>query len=541
MSRARSMIGLLSVALIASPATGDDDIPDVLGEETRKLRGLMASPVAELRIEGVQGALHLKLAAFEPDLIRLLGDEDPTVRQEAVRALNRCGTAQSVPPLIGLVDDPDWAVAEHAHLTLVRMTGRPAGEAKSAEWQRWWVATEADRWQTRLLAQMGSEDPETRVAAAYALRCFASPAAENRLIKILTEGRRIGTGERALLTDALDRVGTAKSRPYLLQRARVGDAAAAWAVGRRGGKDAEQSLLAGYRRSRRIDFMLNLDRLKSTKCGPLLPILVGRFPSLINSGARSEDLRYPTPPLQRVLTNLIRRSGRAPELIDAVLDQLEGSTDPPPAKDLKSQLDSLCQILKPGFIREGYGGCAAPLAALYHVAQDQSIVPRLIPLLRHQTYTVRIYAALTLGKLRATEAIGPMLDVVKEGYPFSDSTALTSGKHTASFRKIDGKRQRQSQTIRWRGYVCMALGKIGTDEVRQELEKLATDPTASRDVRFGSVVGLRCIGSPDSLHALRHVAKHDIIWMIRDAAERAIADVELMRRAGVSPTDGNRL
>ena len=531
MSRALFMTGLLAGALTVSPAGGGGDTPDVLGEEIRKLRSLMASPMAEFRIEGVQGAFHLKLALFEPDLIRLLGDADPMVRQEAVRALGRCGTAQSVPHLIDLMDDPNWAVAEHAHLALVRMTGRTAGEAEEGEWKQWWAATSIDQWQTRLLAQLESEEPETRTAAAHALRCLASPTVEGRLLKVLTEGKRIGGRERRLLTEALDRIGSAKSMPYLLQRARVGDAAAAWAVGRQGGKDAEQVLLNGFRRNQSLDFMLSLDRLKSTKCGPFVPGLVGRFPSLINSGARSEDLRYPTPPLQRVLTNLIRRSGRAPELIEAVLGQLEGNVDSPPPKDLKPQLDSLCQILKPGFIREGYGGCAAPLAALSHVAEDESIVSRLIPLLQHKTYTVRIYAALTLGKLQATEAISPLLDVIKEGYPFSDSTALTSGKHTASFRKIDGKRQRQSQTIRWRGYVCMALGKIGTDEARQELEKLAADPASTRDVRFGSVIGLGFIGSSDSLHALRHVARNDIIWMNRDAASRAIADIELARVA----------
>ena len=84
--------------------------------------------------------------------------------------------------------------------------------------------------------------------------------------------------------------------------------------------------------------------------------------------------------------------------------------------------------------------------------------------------------------------------------------------------------------VRWRGYLCMALGRIGAPEARRALDTLAVDPGAPRDVRYGSVVGLGFIGSPESLPALRKVADGDIIWMIRWTAKQALADMELAQR-----------
>jgi hypothetical protein len=72
----------------------------------------------------------------------------------------------------------------------------------------------------------------------------------------------------------------------------------------------------------------------------------------------------------------------------------------------------------------------------------------------------------------------------------------------------------------------MALGRLGGDEARDALEEWAADPAQPRDIRYGSVVGLGFIGSPRSLPALRQVAAADIIWMIRQEARLAAADVE---------------
>jgi HEAT repeat protein len=112
-----------------------------------------------------------------------------------------------------------------------------------------------------------------------------------------------------------------------------------------------------------------------------------------------------------------------------------------------------------------------------------------------------------------------LIDIIREGYSFSDATALASGKHFE-----------HSQTVRWRGFLCMALGRMGGEEARRALEEFASDAAQPRDVRYSAVVGLAFIRSPESLPVLRLVAAEDIIWMVRDEARRAIEDIEILSR-----------
>ena len=138
-------------ALTPALAGSAPHIPDVLSQEIARFRRLMASPAAGYRVEGVQGAAQLRLPSFEPDLLRLVGDRDPTVAQTAVAALARCGTWQSVPRLIALLECPDWAVREHASLGLRRLTGRTFDGLDNARWERWWAATSLEHKQAELL------------------------------------------------------------------------------------------------------------------------------------------------------------------------------------------------------------------------------------------------------------------------------------------------------------------------------------------------------------------------------------------------------
>ncbi len=273
---------------------------------------------------------------------------------------------------------------------------------------------------------------------------------------------------------------------------------------------------------------MNLDRLHSTRCGPLVPQLVQRM-GLVSYRSQPDDLHAPPTPIQRVAANLIRRSGAGPELIEAILAELEATGTPSgserqvpqPPEYLASLMQRLREELRPGFVRNDGVTTSQPLTALYHVADDPALIPRLIPLLRHPAYVPRIYVAMTLAKLRASESLPVMLELLREGYPFCDAATQVSGKHFE-----------QSQGVRWRGFLCMAIGRLGGEDSRRALEALASDPDQFRDIRYGAVVGLSFIADPQSLPVLTEIAQRDPIWMVRDAAGRAAAEIRLRAQAG---------
>jgi HEAT repeat protein len=316
--------------------------------------------------------------------------------------------------------------------------------------------------------------------------------------------------ERPNLNDAIERAADKSSIPTL---ARQRSDAAAWALGRIGGPEAEKALL---KFPKTFAVLLNLDRLHSTNSAPFLATLIHSF-GLITYRAHPDDVHFPeAQPIQKVAANLIRRSGLAPLLIEGTLRELEKTSETPIAHSTSLDLPqiigqpiaAMAEELKAGFVRGDGETASQPIAAIYHLADDPALAPRLRPLLRHPAIVPRIYVAMLLGKLKTADALPDLLKLIHEPYSFSDSTALASGKHFE-----------HSQTIRWRGYICMAVGKLGTDEARIALEQFATDPAQPRDVRYGAVIGLGFIASHLSTPALQRVARTDAIWMIRQQAE----------------------
>ena len=511
------------LAQASAPPSAAGELQDVVTQDMARFTRLLGNPIPDLRIEGVQGLSHLKDWPAEDALIRLLDDPSPAVRREAVLALCRLGTAKSVPRLIGLLEDPSWEIRQNAWLALCRMTAQSFSADQKNGWEQWWQSGSAADKERALLAALrpptgGHTAKPPRRDALRALRHLASASAEDALLDCLSTPQvpRLNPDETAFMAEALERIGTIKSVPALV---RLRSDAAAWALGRIGGAEAEKGLL-DFPKS--LAVLLALDRLRSTNCGPFIPHLVNSF-GLVTYRSQPDDLmNEDAQPIQCVAANLVRRSGQAPLLIELVLQELEDTMQPPIAHgprpacppEWNRMLRQMHSELKPGFVREDGTTTSQPIVAMSHVADDPALVKRLLPLLRHPAFVPRIYVAMTLGKLHATEAVPPLVETIREGYSFSDSTALASGKHFE-----------HSQTVRWRGFFCMALGRLGGDDARQALERLAADPEQPRDVRYSSVVGLRFIGSPKSLPVLEGVAHRDIIWMVRDEAQRAMGSI----------------
>jgi HEAT repeat protein len=514
--------GLLLSAWLTVRADSPAALVDVFTEDVTRFTRLLDSPLAERRIEGIQGLSSLKHWPAEDALLQRLDDPSPAVQRETVLASGRLGTAKSVPRLIRLLDRPAWELRQNAWLGLCHITAQTFPADVPAQWSQWWNSGAATNLPGTLLA--AATNSNTRIPRHDALRALphlASPAFEDALIRLLS-APGLTAEERDFVAEALERVGTARAIPAL---ASLHTDAAAWALGRIGGPEAEKALLVKPAKS--LGVLLHLDRLHSTNCGWLVPYLVSQMGLVTFRGQPDDLMNHDAQPIQRVGANLIRRSGLAPLLIELALQELEDSMKPPTAHAPRPacpvawnrELEAMREELKPGFVRDDGVTKSQPLTALYHVATDKALTQRLIPLLRHPAFVPRVYVAMTLGKLHATEAFPEILGIIREGYTFSDSTALASGKH------FD-----QSQTVRWRGFLCMALGRMGGDDARQALESLAADSKQPRDIRYGSVVGLGFLGSPKSLPVLRQAATNDIIWMVRDEARRAAADIELLSR-----------
>lgn len=514
-------------AMVCVTARASEDLADVFGQDVARFEQLLTRGLADERVEGVQGLSQLKHWPAEEALLARLSDSSVQVRLAAVTALCRMGTERSVPHLIRLLGEPDWHTRRQVHLALCRMTAQELPDER-AEWNAWWRGGTPESRQRDLLAVIAAPaaaaNGPTRLAALRALVHLAGPDAEGPVVRLLETAPQppLDEDERRFAIEVLERIGTERAVPVLARQRRD---TAAWALGRIGGEQAEQALREF---PPTLPVLLNLDRLHSTHCGPLVPYLVQRM-GLVSYRSQPDDLHAPATPWQRVSANLIRRGGAGPELIEAVLAELEATAAPPGAERPVAQppdyllglMQAFREELRPGFVRNDGVTTSQPLSALYHVADDPALIPRLIPLLRHPAFVPRIYVAMTLAKLQATESLPVMLELVREGYPFCDTATLVSGKH------FD-----QSQSVRWRGFVCMAIGRLGGEDARHALESLALDPDEFRDIRYGAVVGLSFLADPQSIPALTEIAARDPIWMVRDAAHRAAADLRLRAESG---------
>ncbi|HOD83800.1 MAG: PBS lyase HEAT-like repeat protein [Planctomycetes bacterium ADurb.Bin126] len=488
--------------------------PSFYDQEVARFTRLAASGKPALEVEAAQGFYHLRCQAGEKPLLPLAASGNVLVRLETVRALAVCGGRDALAALIDRLDDPHWQVAQLARDALERMT---AVSSQGLTNQQYRQRLSAGDWKTRedaLLAQLDDKDAGRALAALKALAAVGSARCEG---PVLRRGPQLGAEGVRWAELALERFGTQAALPFLASMA-PHHPEACWALGRIGGQAAEEALLQAMARwrERRLDAMINLDRLHFVRCEPFMGDLLDAF-GLVIFRSYIDELHLPPSAYQQVAAKLIVRTGRSQQVVDLILQEAEGTRkDAATPPNLVKVLSAMAQELKPGFVRNDGRTVAQPLAALPHIIRDRRFVPRLIALLNHPAYIVRIYAAEALGSLHAEEAVEPILKAIRQPYAFVDEAIHASGKHFGD-----------SRYVRWHGYLCIALGKLGGEAARTALEELAQSADSTRDVRYGSVVGLRFLGSPKSLPALEKVAAADIVWNIRQTAQEAAEEIRL--------------
>lgn len=512
--------------LSAAPGKESSELPDVFSEDLARFEDLARSPVEEQRFAAARGLGGLGHFSCEPALLRLLQDPASEVRREAAFGLGRAGRRPAVEALIESLEDRDPWVREQARLSLQRLSGweSPPSEAThSAAWREWRRQRSTPEHERKLRELAKTPIHLPRLFRELAL--FGGAGAEEALLDLQQRGL-VPPGEREAFFSALEKVASARSIPVLADAA-ARHPAAAWALGNLGGEAAEQALLAALRAAGwpSLPLLLNLDRLRSRALYPFAPMLLHAF-GLVSYRGQPDDLHLDPTPIQRVAARLLQRSGKAGEVADLLLRKLEGKEKPDlerlssEARAVWSVLERMDGELKPGFHRADTQAESMPLAVLPHLAVDPQLAPRLLPLLKHPALVVRVYSGTALARLRSPEAVAAMVEILKEGYPFPDAATQASGKHGPEV----------SGTVRWKGYLAMALGWDGSETARQALEALAGDPQAPRDVRFGAAVGLRRIADPRSRPALERARRAEVVWWISEEVERAQEEIALKEK-----------
>src|SRR5262249_42264687 len=108
----------------AAPQPGVDP---TLQAELDGLRRQLLDPDAGHRFAAVDKIAKSRYKQLSPELLPVLGDEDPFVRQLPMQTLGDFGAVEAVPKLLDVLEDPSVIIRKTAAETLVRLTGYDPG------------------------------------------------------------------------------------------------------------------------------------------------------------------------------------------------------------------------------------------------------------------------------------------------------------------------------------------------------------------------------------------------------------------------------
>jgi len=543
--------------------------------------------------------------ASAPALERALNDPVREVRVAVVFALSACGTRNSVPALTGLINESDPVVARAAAVALENLTGRKH-ESDPEE-----ISFVEDDWQQHekmLIDQLATEDRGVLRRAVVALGHIGGDASREALRAFVERGkahnpyprfegkmredkftfdaaspwnpRTLQSAVRALghlkdeqavplLAAALTENNDPKTGNLFLAEA------AAEALGWIGTPEAERELIDAFARlghyrdyvgwysdhsalhachsspvhARVIE---SLDRIGSTAAGPIVPHLIRSVPTDPDRALFLESDAY-----ELLVGRLIRRSGRAEELIETCLSLLgdpgaKASSDLQQALELtfnawagKPSVENRAAQILSAVCRDRHHTSAVRAAYERFRAKPEELPNRalgaelLMKVHMPQRHWVLFFLGRTLGNLRDPAAVDTLL--------FSLAPELNEARHGRPDPAAPNVHLLQlDPTPCWRGAAAWALGRIGDQRAASTLLAVVAHMDNAVDTRYAAAKALGGAAGREHIPAIAKLAEDYPEVSTRKALLESIVDCKQQAAAAritpgsASPHDKRR-
>ncbi len=556
--------------------------------EAPKYAAWLASADADLRRRGCEMLMAVEDGAREhaPAVARLLEDESVGVRRAAALALGRLGGPDSVPALVGALEDSDWRVQFQAAAALEAITAcPPPRDSKDsarafygrllAEWGGVEAIEKTIGTGPAALAGLGQTDGTDLLSrwceAAGRLGPEAPESARKTVRRALDvplpppvsfepwEGKRHDLEARPPEIAAIRAAGwmrDAASVPLLipwLSRYEYQDhvTETALALGRIGTAEAVEALWQALRRDvpNRSPYLARyLQRGPRPEEYAVLRglILAGAAPEMndvhlivaLLPGSFLEKPRFEDrlrPESQRVLLGrtLLERAGLRKKAVELFASILRGD---PVFKD-----DPLYrQILKGINLERPFAEHRRPFPVVDQIEPEQALwllgclavdrseapTATIVPYLRSENWRERIDAAVLLHLHGfGPEAAEVLAAEAAKPYPFKEIMGIGKSHYDTNFRD--------------KCYMVLALARH-VEDVRR-LRTFADVKARYRDVRYGLALGLGYRGTPDGADLLIELAGGDPISVIRRQARESLRAIQETQRLAGNPVPVIRL
>jgi len=551
--------------------------------EAPKYRPWLKSAEAELRRRACEMLAAIEDGAEEDveAIGRLLGDEPTPVRRAAGRALARLGTPDSVPGLIGALEDTDWQVRFHAAVALEAITAcTPPGDHDGDAAQRFYV---------ELVDRLGGAEGVRKAIGQgpAALEPFAQDDGDELLRRWFEAAGRLGPdapdSARAIVRRALDvplpppitfqpyagkrhalegeppELGAIRAAGKMqdsesvtrlvpwLSRAEYQDHATetAVALGRIGTPEAVDALWVAVReqvpelrpfqtrylqRGPRPEEYALLRGLILAGAAPAVEdvsLLVAMLPGSFLEKPRYEDRLRPES--QRVLLGrlLLENGGLRTRSVKLLVDVLAGR--PPATSD-----PLYAEIVKGINLERPFAEHRRPFPVVKQIEPEQALwflgclavdaaeVPErlILPYLTSENWRERIDGAVLLDVLGfSTQAADALFREAAKPYPFSEIMGIGKSHYDTNFRD--------------KCYMVAALAHHARDVKR--LQTFADPRTRYRDVRYGLAIGLGRRGATDGIELLTRLATADPISAVRREARQSLWAIQERARLAGEP------